>query len=194
MKTINVTPEQMDRRTAHFRDLKTYQELNQAQHNLPAAAMEMVTARRVYPVMVPEGYVGRSALAPVKGPRGLVLSIAECPPGEGPGLHCHEQTVENFFCLSGRFEIAWGDEGEHTLVLDPLDMVSVPRGVNRRFRNISDTQGRLLVMIVPETEEQSDRISYAPKLASEIEQQFGKETVETMKKIGITFEAGLETA
>ena len=45
-------------------------------------------------------------------------------------------------CLSSRFEIAWGDRGEHTLVLDPLDMISVPRGENRSFRNIGNETGR----------------------------------------------------
>ena len=35
------------------------------------------------------------------------------------------------------------------LVLEPLDMIAVPRGENRSFRNISNELGRLLVMIVP---------------------------------------------
>jgi mannose-6-phosphate isomerase-like protein (cupin superfamily) len=78
----------------------------------------------------------------------------------GPGLHRHLNTVENFLCLSGRFEIAWGVQGEHKLVLEPLDMISVPRGENRSFRNISNQNGRLLVMIVPESDEQIDPISY----------------------------------
>jgi quercetin dioxygenase-like cupin family protein len=106
--------------------------------------------------MAPADYQGRSAGAPVKGPRGLIVSVAECEPGNGPGLHRHLNTVENFFCLSGRFEIAWGDHGEHALVLETLDMISVPRGENRSFRNVSNELGRLLVMIVPETDEQAD--------------------------------------
>jgi hypothetical protein len=40
----------------------------------------------------------------------------------------------------------------------PLDMISVPRGENRSFRNVSSELGRLLVMIVPETDEQVDPI------------------------------------
>ena len=72
--------------------------------------MEKITARKVYPVMAPADYQGRSAGAPVKGPRGLIVTIAECEPGNGPGLHRHLNTVENFMCLSGRFEIAWGDQ------------------------------------------------------------------------------------
>jgi quercetin dioxygenase-like cupin family protein len=149
--------------------------------------VEKITARRVYPIMAPADYQGRSAGAPVKGPRGLIVSIAECEPGNGPGLHRHLNTVENFLCLSGRFEISWGDQGEQTLVLEPLDLISVPRGENRNFRNVSNELGRLLVMIVPETE-QVDPISYAPSVAKEIENEYGKTALEGLQKIGFKFE------
>jgi hypothetical protein len=67
-------------------------------------------------------------------------------------------------------------------------MISVPRGENRRFFNVSNELGRLLVMIVPETDEQADPISYAPSLAKEIESEFGKQAVEGLKTIGFRFE------
>src|ERR1700731_318522 len=174
----------MDFRVARFEKLETYQRQNFETHNIPPGAVEKVAARRVYPVMAPPDYQGRSAGAPVKGPRGLIVSIAECEAGNGPGLHRHLNTVENFMCLTGRFEIAWGDDGEHSTVLEPLDMISVPRGENRRFRNVSDVTGRLLVMIVPETDEQVDPISYAPSLAKEIADENGKSAREGLKKVG----------
>jgi mannose-6-phosphate isomerase-like protein (cupin superfamily) len=181
----SLTPEQMESiRVARFSKLQTYQRQNLDAHNIPPGA---VTARKVYPVMAPPDYQGRSAGAPVKGPRGLVVSIAECEPHNGPGLHRHLNTVENFFCLSGRFEISWGDNGEYKTVLEPNDMVSVPRGENRMFFNISDQVGRLLVMIVPETDEQVDPISYAPSLAKEIETEYGKSALEGLQKIGFKF-------
>ena len=188
MSTKTLTSEAMEGRVARFKKLQTYQRQNFEAHGIPPGAVEKVTARRVYPVMAPADYQGRSAGAPVKGPRGLVVSIAECEPGNGAGLHRHLNTVENFFCLSGRFQIAWGDHGEHTLVLDPLDMISVPLGENRSFRNISNETGRLLVMIVPVTEEQVDPISYAPSLAKEIQDEYGKTTLEGLQKIGFKFE------
>ena len=188
MRTKSLSPAQMEARVARFNKLATYQRQNHETRNIPPGAVEKVTARRVYPVMAPADYQGRSAGAPVKGPRGLIVSIAECEPGNGPGLHRHLNTVENFFCLSGRFEIAWGDQGEHTLVLELLDMISVPRGENRSFRNVSDEPGRLLVMIVPETEQQIDPISYAASLAKEIENEYGKAAVDGLQKIGFVFE------
>ncbi len=166
--TKSLTSEKMEARVARFNKLQTYQRQNFETHGIPPGAVEKITAR--------------------KGPRGLIVSIAECEPGNGPGLHRHLNTVENFLCLSGRFEIAWGDQGEHTLVLEPLDMISVPRGENRSFRNVSNELGRLLVMIVPETDEQVDPISYAPSLAKEIENEYGKAALEGLQKIGFKFE------
>ena len=188
MRSKSLTPEEMDFRVARFKKLETYQRQNFETHNIPPGAVEKVAARRVYPVMAPPDYQGRSAGAPVKGPRGLIVSIAECEPGNGPGLHRHLNTVENFLCLSGRFEIAWGDHGEHMLVLEPLDLVSVPVGENRSFRNISNELGRLLVMIVPRTDEQVDPVLFAPSLAKEIENDYGKSAVEGLQKIGFKFE------
>ena len=120
MRVKSLTAEAMEARVARFNKLQTYQRQNFEAHGIPAGAVEKITARRVYPVMAPADYQGRSAGAPVKGPRGLIVSIAECEPGNGPGLHRHLNTVENFLCLCGRFEIAWGDHGEHKLVLEPL--------------------------------------------------------------------------
>ena len=97
MSTKTLTSEAMEGRVARFKKLQTYQRQNFEAHGIPPGAVEKVTARRVYPVMAPADYQGRSAGAPVKGPRGLVVSIAECEPGNGAGLHRHLNTVENFF-------------------------------------------------------------------------------------------------
>jgi uncharacterized RmlC-like cupin family protein len=192
MKSIKVSAVEMQRRMAHFKDLESYQYQNEAAAGIPTEVLEKIAAHRVYPLMVPQDYKGRSAQAPIKGAPGVVLSIAECPPGDGPAMHIHEQTIENFFCLSGRFEIAWGDPGEEqSVTLDPLDFVSVPPGVLRRFTNVHKTEtGRLLVIIHVQTEEQSDRIAYQPQLREEIQHKHGQKTVDALDSIGIRFDAG----
>ena len=43
-------------------------------------------------------------------------------------------------------------------------------------------------MIVPETDEQSDPISYAGSLAKEIENDYGKGALEGLQKVGFNFE------
>jgi quercetin dioxygenase-like cupin family protein len=189
MKTIEISTEEMNARTARFKKLDSYQ-TQQANNGIPQPILEKIAARRVYPVMVPKEYTGRSASAPLKGLPGLAVTIAECPPGDGPGLHNHETTTENFFCLNGKFEISWGDDGENSIVLDPLDMVSVPPGIHRRFKNVSDETARLLVMIQIPTKEQADRISYAPALGAEIEKEYGAAALQKLRDIGFKFDAG----
>ena len=194
MKSVKVDAREMARRTARFADLNSYQKQNAEANGIPVAVMEKITAHRVYPLMVPETYTGRSAQAPIKGAPGLVLSFAECPPGNGPAMHIHERTIENFLCLSGRFEIAWGDPGEErSVVLEPLDFVSVPPGVPRKFTNVHATEtGRLFVMIQVQTGEQSDRIGYQPVLRDEIEREHGRGTVDALDRIGVRFDAGID--
>ncbi len=193
MKSKNITPEEMQKRTAHFKDLQPYKRQQNESIGIPPGAFERIAAHSVYPIMVPEGYTGRSAQAPIKGAPGLILTITESPPGDGAALHIHEQTVENFFCLSGRFKIAWGDKGENHIILDPLDCVSIPPGVVRSFLNISNEVGRLLAVIHVQSNEQADRIAFIPELKDEIEQKYGLKTIESLRDIGINFDAGIET-
>jgi uncharacterized RmlC-like cupin family protein len=191
MKTITVSAAEMARRTARFGKLDSYQQQHEQTAGIPAAAFAGIAAQKILPVMVPAAYAGRAAMAPVKGAPGLVITIAECPPGDGAGLHAHEQSVENFFCLNGRFEIAWGDHGEDSVILEPLDFVSVPPGVCRSFKNVSNETARLLVMIQIQGEEQADRVHHTPGMGAEITKKFGRDTVEALGRIGFKFDAGV---
>lgn len=192
MKTIDVSMEEMSRRTARFKDLKPYKQTQNDANGIPPGAMEMVSAKSVYPVMSPEGWAGRNSIAPVKGAPGITISLAECPPGDSPGLHAHEKAVENFFCVRGRFEITWGDNGEHSIILEPLDFVSVPPGVSRNFTNISDEMGYLFVVIQPPEGDEFDKVAFAPSLGEEITKQFGADAVTRMNDIGFNFDAGID--
>ncbi len=191
MKTVTVTPEDMQRRTARFAKLQSYQQQHQDSAGIPAAAFAQIAANKIYPVLVPADYQGRAAAAPVKGAPGLVITIAECPPGDGAGLHAHEQSIENFFCLNGRFEIAWGDDGRDSVILEPLDFISIPPGVCRSFKNVSNETARLLVMIQIQGAEQADRVHHSPKVGEDIRQKFGPETVAALSRIGFKFDAGV---
>jgi hypothetical protein len=78
-------------------------------------------------------------------------------------------------------------------VLEPLDFVSVPPGVPRRFTNVHESEaGRLFVIIQVQTVEQSDSIAYQPELRNEIERKHGAKTVEALDRIGVRFDAGVE--
>jgi len=191
MKTTTISPAEMARRTARFGKLASYQQQHEQTGGIPAAAFAGIAANKIFPVLAPQAYQGRAGMAPVKGAPGLVITIAECPPGDGAGLHAHEQSIENFFCLNGRFEIAWGDDGRDSIVLEPLDFISIPPGVCRSFKNISNETARLLVIIQIQGEEQADRVHHSPKMGADIAEKFGKDTVDALSRIGFKFDAGV---
>ena len=66
--------------------------------------------------------------------------------GKGAALHSHP-TVEVFIAMSGRWAIFWGDEGENEIELDQWDVVSVPVGIMRGFRNIGDSHANLMAVL-----------------------------------------------
>jgi quercetin dioxygenase-like cupin family protein len=174
-------------RIARFSELKPYKETLNETHGIPPAAMEMMSSDKVYPIMSPQGWTGRSKIAPIKGAPGLTITLAECPPGDHAGLHKHLDSVENFFCVEGRFEITWGERGEHRAELGPLDFISIPRGLYRDFRNIGDTMGRLLVAIQTPPHDTKDTVVHAPAVGEEVERRFGAETLRAMAAIGVRF-------
>ena len=187
MSDINVSPEQMAKRLARFGDLKPYKDTMNAAHGIPPEAMRMMSPDKVYPIMSPEGWTGRSKIAPVKGAPGLTVTLVECPPGDHAGLHKHTGSVENFFCVDGRFEIMWGVRGEHRVVLDALDFISIPAGVYRDFRNIGTALGRLLVTIQTPPGDTQDTVVHAAAVGEEVVRRYGQQTRDAMAAIGVRF-------
>ena len=82
----------------------------------------------------------------------------------------------------------WNDDGGETAILDLYDTVSVPPKVCRAFRNISDEDGILQVVITGGVHDMSD-IDFAPAAAHEIE-AIGPGILDEIKKTGLTFTAG----
>lgn len=187
MSALEPNPEQMKQRVARFSELKPYKDTLDAALGIPAEAMRMMSSDKVYPIMSPEGWTGRSRIAPVKGAPGLTLTLAECPPGDHAGLHKHTDSIENFFCIEGRFEIVWGAQGEHRIELGALDFISIPKGVYRDFRNIGEVTGRLLVAIQTSPNDTKDTVVHAPEVGREIARRYGNETLQAMAAIGVRF-------
>jgi quercetin dioxygenase-like cupin family protein len=79
---------------------------------------------------------------------GFAVAYAHAPKGCGAALHRHP-TEEVFVTLKGRWEVYWLEgDSEHKVVLDPGDIVNVPIGVYRGFRNASDDPDSTLMAIV----------------------------------------------
>jgi mannose-6-phosphate isomerase-like protein (cupin superfamily) len=169
MKTIDIGPDGMAEHIVRFNELKP-KKGNYESLGIPTEAYEMLTAKTLYTLLAPAGAAGSHQFTSAKGPDDLSLSIAECPPGDGPMLHAHMETHEIFFCLKGRFEISWGDAGEHADVLEQFDMVDVPLGVTRAFRNVGDDTALLFVIILGGN--QND-VGYTKAVGDEVAAKYG---------------------
>lgn len=76
------------------------------------------------------------------------LSILEVsmPAGEGTPMHIHELEDETFRVISGRFAF-WC--GESYVELDKGGIISLPRGIAHKFKNIGMAEGELMVTLTP---------------------------------------------
>ena len=185
MKTVRISQEQMQKRIARFRDL---QPLPIQNASIPEKARDVVYARKLLSVIGLEEKTPINVGAPIIGAAGMTMTLALCPPGQGPGLHSHRQTYETFTVLKGRFEVTWNDDGSEREVLERFDTVCFPPGVCRAFRNIGEEEGILQVIITGGVHDMTD-IDFAPKAKEDIERVRPGLAAE-FEKVGFTFTAG----
>ncbi len=167
MTTITPTPEEMERRIARFKTLQIMS--SQARADIPQDVLDIIFARQLKPVITLGGDTESpfGSVAPIVGAAGISVTFAICPPGNGPSLHAHNNTYETFTVMRGRFEFRWGDWGEHAVVLDEFDTLSVPPAIHRSFRNVSEADGVLQVVVSGGVHDRRD-IVFPRKTADEI--------------------------
>ena len=186
-QTVNVTRDEMDRRIARFNLLRP-QSVYHNEAEIPRKAYEMVSAKTLYTLMAPSTRAGPMSASPaVVSDDKLSVIIAECPPGDKPMLHVHFHTTEHFFCLTGRFKVRWGDEGESETILEPFDMIAVPKGVCRDFTNIADGPAYLLVFITGGSEDDYSDIAFTPSESKRFKDEFGDHVAAKLESIGFSF-------
>ena len=92
-----------------------------------------------------------SRLAAIKISEGFNLGYCRAKPGNGPMMHNHD-TNETFIPMTGTWRCSWENEkGEVDYVdLGPMDVVSFPPGVARRFENVTagDPEAEAILMFV----------------------------------------------
>jgi uncharacterized RmlC-like cupin family protein len=187
MKTIQVTPAEMERRIARFGETKP-QSGYYADSGIPKEAYELMTAKTLYLMMAPPTQGGPMAAKPaIAGPTGMSLIIAECPPGDRPLLHAHFHTNETFMVLKGKFRIRWGDHGEHEVFLNPFDTIAVPPGVCRDFTNVTDETAYLLAIITGQSDKDFNDIAIAPGDAQMMRERFGEAVIKKIEATGVAF-------
>lgn len=77
-------------------------------------------------------------LAAIKISEGFNLGYCRAKPGRGPMMHNHD-TNETFIPMTGTWRCSWENEqgSVESIELDPLDVISFPPGVARRFENVT---------------------------------------------------------
>jgi mannose-6-phosphate isomerase-like protein (cupin superfamily) len=77
-------------------------------------------------------------MAAIKISEGFNLGYCRALPGRGPMLHNHD-TNETFVAMTGTWRASWEDPKGRIQHVDlkPLDVISFPPGVSRRFVNVT---------------------------------------------------------
>ena len=176
----------MENRIARFQALKP---LPVQSPSIPEKARDVIYARKLLSVIgLEDAQTPINQGAPIIGAAGMTMTLAVCPPGQGPGLHSHRQTYETFTVMQGRFEVRWNDDGSGRAVLELYDTVSFPPGVCRAFRNIGDGEGILQVIITGGVHDMND-IAFSENAKREIEAVRPGLAAE-FERTGFTFDAG----
>ena len=73
---------------------------------------------------------------------GFGMAFVAARPGKGVLMHTHD-TVETFMVMSGKWKLEWEvDTGTESVVLEALDFISCPVGVQRRFECVESAPGK----------------------------------------------------
>lgn len=190
MKTVHMTAAEVNQRTARFDKLQAMSTLKD-NPLVPEAARDIFLARKIMPIVLEQTQNAFGSVAAIYGAAGLTMNISVCPPGQGPGLHAHHKTFETFFVLDGKFEFSVNDDGAEKVILNKWDTLSVPPGVCRGFRNIDSKDSTLMTVITGGVHDRND-ISLPPSIGAAIDAH-GPGVLDEVKKIGLTFDAGVET-
>jgi mannose-6-phosphate isomerase-like protein (cupin superfamily) len=100
-----------------------------------------------------------SAMAAIKIAEGFNLGYCRAKPGKGPLMHNHD-TNETFIAMTGRWRCEWNEGSKMEYVdLEPLDVISLPVGVARRFMNVTydqPDQEHILMFVIGGNEPQAE--------------------------------------
>jgi quercetin dioxygenase-like cupin family protein len=141
---VFLSRDEMLKRVARFKDLKGFDGGLPDSH-MPDSMRILYNVIGFQPPAAEHGAmsspVGAKAarMSSIKITEGFNLGYCEALPGKGPMMHNHD-TNETFICMTGRWRASWEDAqgGVESVDLDPLDVISFPPGMIRRFENVSD--------------------------------------------------------
>ena len=113
---VEMSPAEMEPYIARYADLKEDLDI------FPGIKATPDGYRKHFHVISHNSHLGPASITT---PHGFHMSFLEVPPGNGGKLHAHN-LPEVFIGVTGLFEISWGNQGHHSVVLGPRDTISVP--------------------------------------------------------------------
>ena len=90
--------------------------------------------------------------------------------------------------LKGKFLIEWNDDGSENIQLNEFDTISIPPGVCRSFKNISNKEGLLQVIISGGIHDMND-ISFTKSARDKME-NISPNLSKKFENVGFKFDAG----
>ena len=181
MKPRNPSREELAQRVARFDQLQPMSTAKDLA-DIPQAARDIIFARTLMPVILEKTKNPFGDTAAIYGAAGTTMNVSVFPPGQGPCLHSHHHTYENFMVLDGAFEFSVGDDGQEKITLNKWDVFSCPPGMYRGFKNVADTDSVLLTVITGAVHERDD-VSVPPRVTEQVRAGYGEEVLKAFKKI-----------
>jgi mannose-6-phosphate isomerase-like protein (cupin superfamily) len=164
MENVNLTQEELLARVARFADLAGSGS-GFPDSDLPGCRRVLYNIFGYRPprsdsngAISPIGSVNSQA-SPIELSDGYSLAIVEATPANGTILHNHD-TTETFVIVTGRWRFVANEDESVSAELGPLDTISFPPGVPRRFENLSspssdrsgnETSAHMLVLITDDS-------------------------------------------
>jgi uncharacterized RmlC-like cupin family protein len=98
--------------------------------------------RDVVYMISPQETAGPAAIAQ---PHNFHMAILTMYKGVRPATHSHPYN-EVFMPIDASFTFYWGENGEDSVVLGPMDVISVPAGVFRTFETMGEGPGHVMAI------------------------------------------------
>jgi len=143
LRKKGVSRKQMMKRVARFKKLKG-SDGGLPDSKMPGCERTLYNVIGFQPPKVERGGkqspvgIELARMSAIKISEGFNLAYCKAKPGKGPMLHNHD-TNETFVCMTGVWRASWLNARrklEH-VDLKPLDLISFPPGVVRRFQNVT---------------------------------------------------------
>jgi uncharacterized RmlC-like cupin family protein len=95
------------------------------------------------------------------GSENLYMGRMSVPAGSQSMPHYHEDCESAVYVLSGRLKVRWGEDLEHTVSLEPGDMVYVPPRETHLLENPSEDDAAEYVVARDAPDEHSVEVPWA---------------------------------